>query len=46
MIGGEIERAPRVFVSSLRAPRLAWETPVLALDGTGFLVLNQPISAL
>jgi hypothetical protein len=43
MVGGEIERAPRVFVSAVRMPRLAEETPVLALDGTGSLALNQRI---
>jgi hypothetical protein len=43
VVGGEIERAPRVFVSSVRVPRLARETPVLALDGTGSFALNQRI---
>jgi hypothetical protein len=43
MVGGEIERAPRVFVSAVRTPRLAQEIPVLALDGTGSLALNQRI---
>ena len=43
MVGGEIERAPRVFVSALRRPRLTKEIPVLALDGTGSLALNQQI---
>jgi hypothetical protein len=42
-VGGEIERAPRIFVNALRKPRLAEETPVLALDGTASLALNQRI---
>ncbi len=43
MVDGEIERAPRVFVSPRRKPRLAKEIPVLALDGTGSLDLNRRI---
>jgi hypothetical protein len=43
MVAGEIERQPRVFVSAVRTPRLAQEIPVLALDGTGSLALNQRI---
>jgi hypothetical protein len=43
MVDGEVERAPRVFVSALRVPRLAKETPLLALDGTGSLALNRRI---
>jgi hypothetical protein len=43
MLGGEIERQPRVFVSAVRSPRLAREIPVLALDGTGSLALNRRI---
>jgi hypothetical protein len=43
MVAGEIERMPRVFVSHVRAPRLAKEIPVLALDGTGSIDLNRRI---
>lgn len=43
LVGGEIERAPRVVVSALRTPRLSRETPVLVLDGTGSLDLNRQI---
>jgi hypothetical protein len=42
-VDGENERAPRVSVSSVRVPRLARGIPVLALDGTGSLALNQRI---
>jgi hypothetical protein len=43
-VEGELERAPRVFVSSVRRPyRLRKETPVLCLDGTGSLSLNRAI---
>jgi hypothetical protein len=42
-VDGEIERAPRIFVSALREPRLAQTTPVLALDGTGSIELNRQI---
>lgn len=40
---GEIERQPRVFVSTVRTLRLAQEIPVLALDGTGSIDLNRRI---
>ena len=43
MVGGEVERQPRVFVSAVRRLRLRKSTPVLALDGTGSLQLNQRI---
>jgi hypothetical protein len=43
MVDGEVERQPRVFVSAVRMPRLAKGIPVLALDGTGSLALNQRI---
>ena len=43
MVAGEIERQPRVFVNAVRPPHLAQEIPVLALDGTGSLALNQRI---
>jgi hypothetical protein len=42
-VGGQIERQPRVFVSYLKTPQVAAETPVLALDGTGSLALNRKI---
>jgi hypothetical protein len=42
-VDGEIERAPRVLVGYVKPPRLARETPVLALDGTGSLDLNRKI---
>jgi hypothetical protein len=42
-IDGEIERAPRVFVGYVKSPKLAKETPVLALDGTGSLALNRKV---
>ena len=44
MVDGEIERQPRVFVSAVRTLRsLRKEIPVLALDGTGSIDLNQRI---
>ena len=43
MVGGEIERQPRVFVSHVRTPRLAQGHPVLGLDGTGSIDLNRRI---
>jgi hypothetical protein len=43
MVDGELERQPRVCVSAVRMPRLAKGIPVLALDGTGSLALNQRI---
>ena len=42
-VAGQIERQPRVFVSYVKTPRLAAETPVLVLDGTGSLALNGKI---
>jgi hypothetical protein len=42
-VDGESERAPRVVVGYVKPPRLARETPVLALDGTGSLDLNRKI---
>ena len=42
-VGCQTERQPRVFVGCLKTPRLAEETPVLVLDGTGSLSLNQKI---
>jgi hypothetical protein len=42
-VNGETERAPRVFVGHVKTPRLRKETPILALDGTGSLDLNQRI---
>jgi hypothetical protein len=43
MVDGEVERQPRVFVSTVRTLRLAQEIPVLALDGTGSIDLNRRI---
>jgi hypothetical protein len=43
MVAGEVERHPRVFVSHVKTPRLRKETPVLALDGTGSIVLNRKV---
>lgn len=43
MVDGEVERQPRVCVSAVRMPRMAKGIPVLALDGTGSLALNQRI---
>ena len=42
-VGGLTERQPRVFVGYIKTPQLAAETPVLVLDGTGSLSLNQKI---
>lgn len=42
-VAKEIERAERVFVGAVRTPRIAKETPVLVLDGTGSLNLNRKI---
>ena len=42
-VAGATERQARVFVSSMRKPRLAKEIPVLALDGTGSIDLNRKI---
>jgi hypothetical protein len=43
-VDGQMERAPRLFVSRVRRPyRLRKETPVLCLDGTGSLSLNRKI---
>jgi hypothetical protein len=42
-VAGATERQARVFVSSVRKPRLAKEIPVLALDGTGSIDLNRKI---
>jgi hypothetical protein len=42
-VAGTTERQARVFVSSVRTPRLAKEVPVLCLDGTGSTDLNRRI---
>jgi hypothetical protein len=42
-VAGTTERQARVFVSSVRKPRLAKKIPVLALDGTGSIELNRKI---
>jgi hypothetical protein len=39
----ELERAERVFVGHVREPRIAEETPVLVLDGTGSIALNRKL---
>jgi hypothetical protein len=43
MVDGEIERQPRVFVSTVRALQIPQDVPVLALDGTGSIDLNRRI---
>jgi hypothetical protein len=42
-VGKEIERAERVFVGRVRKPRVADETPVLVLDGTGSIELYRTL---
>lgn len=42
-VDGEIERTPRISVGYVKSPKLAKETPVLALDGTGSLALNRKV---
>jgi hypothetical protein len=42
-VGGQSERQPRVFVSYVKSPTIRATVPVLALDGTGSLALNQKI---
>lgn len=43
VVNGVVEASPRIFTGYVRTPRLKRAMPVLALDGTGSLLLNRKV---